>query len=212
MRRYRMLVFVLIICGGLTLTVAEQRNPQRPAPGPQATPGQGQANPEQNKLVARRVFDDLFTAGRYGEIDQIYDRNCKVHFGNRSESLDQAVAEGKGWRSAAPDLVMTADQITVSGDVVNVVWSARGTHTGQGHGLKPTGKRINVRGRSTFRFANGKIVEASNDDYRPELFRQLGVPPTQAWLYEKGEDIWLAVHHFFSGAEPASASVQPSAQ
>ncbi len=166
MRRYRMLVFVLIICGGLTLTVAEQRNPQRPAPGPQATPGQGQANPEQNKLVARRVFDDLFTAGRYGEIDQIYDRNCKVHFGNRSESLDQAVAEGKGWRSAAPDLVMTADQITVSGDVVNV----------------------------------------------PELFRQLGVPPTQAWLYEKGEDIWLAVHHFFSGAEPASASVQPSAQ
>jgi len=212
MRRYSMLVFALIICGGLTLTLAEQRSPQRPAPGPQARPGQTQANPEQNKLVARRAFDDLFTAGRYGEIDQIYDRNCTVHFGNRSESLDQAVAEGKGWRSAAPDLVMTADQITVNGDMVTVVWSARGTHTGQGHGLKPTGKHINVRGRSEFRFANGKIVEARNDDYRPELFRQLGVPPTQAWLYEKGEDIWLAVRHFFSRAEPVSASVQPSAQ
>src|SRR5579864_7792585 len=84
MRRYSMLAFVLIICGGLTLTLAGQRNPQRPAPGPQTRPGQPQANPEQNKQVARRVFDDLFTAGRYGEIDQIYDRNCTVHFGNRS--------------------------------------------------------------------------------------------------------------------------------
>lgn len=212
MRRYSMLVFVLIICGGLTLTLAEQRNPQRPAPGPQTRPGQTQANPEQNKLVARRVFDDLFTQGRYGEIDQVYARDCRVHFGNRAESLDQAVAEGKGWRSAAPDLVMTADQITVNGDMVNVVWSARGTHTGQGHGLKPMGKRINMRGRSTFRVVNGKIVEAWNEDYRPELFRQLGVPPTQAWLYEKGEDIWLAVRHFFSRAEPVSASVQPSVQ
>ena len=212
MRRYRMLVFVLIICGGLTLTLAQQRNPQRPAPGPQTRPGQGQANAEQKKQVARRVFDDLFTAGRYGEIDQIYDRNCTVHFGNRDLSLSEAVAEGKGWRSAAPDLVMAADQITVSGDMVNVVWSARGTHTGQGHGLKPTGKRINMRGRSVFRFANGKIVEARNDEYRDELFRQLGVPKTTAWLYEKGEDLWLAVHHFFSRAEPASASVQPSAQ
>jgi hypothetical protein len=69
-----------------------------------------------------------------------------------------------------------------------------------------------MRGRSVFSFANGKIVEARNDDYRPELFRQLGVPSTQAWLYEKGEDIWWAVHHFFSGAEPVGASVQPSAQ
>jgi len=211
MRRYAMVVFALIVCGGLTLTLAEQRKPQ-PAPGPQARPGQPQGNPEQNKQVARRVFDDLFTAGRYGEIDQIYDRNCTVHFGNRSESLDQAVAEGKGWRSAAPDLVMTADQITVNGDMVTVVWSARGTHTGQGHGLKPTGKRINMRGRSVFRFANGKIVEARNDEYRDELFRQLGVPKTTAWLYEKGEDIWWAVHDFFSRTEPASASVQPSAQ
>ncbi len=158
------------------------------------------------------MFDDLFTAGRYGEIDQIYDRNCTVHFGNRNLSLSEAVAEGKGWRSAAPDLVMTADQITVNGDMVTVVWSARGTHTGQGHGLKPTGKHINVRGRSEFRFANGKIVEARNDEYRDELFRQLGVSKTAAWLYEKGEDIWWAVHHFFSGAEPVSASVQPSAQ
>jgi predicted ester cyclase len=212
MRRYSMLVFALIICGGLTLTLAEQRNPQRPAPGPQARPGQTQANPEQNKLVARRVFDDLFTQGRYGEIDQIYDGNCKVHFGNRNLYLSEAVAEGKGWRSAAPDLVMTADQITVNGDMVNVVWSARGTHTGQGHGLKPTGKRISMRGTSRFHVVNGKIVEAWNSEYRDELFRQLGVSKTQAWLYEKGEDIWLAVHHFFFGPEPVSASVQPSAQ
>ncbi len=69
-----------------------------------------------------------------------------------------------------------------------------------------------MRGRSEFRVANGKIVEAWNEDYRPELFRQLGVPKTQAWLFERGEDIWLAARDFFSREEPASTSIQTSAQ
>src|SRR5262249_22778367 len=104
------------------------------------------------------------------------------------------------------DLVMTANQITTSGDTVTVNWTARGTHTGQGHGLKPTGKHFLVHGQSTFRFANGKIVEADNSEYRDELFQQLGVSKTKAFLYEKGQDLQASLQEMF--VEPFSTNAQ----
>ncbi|HJX84097.1 MAG TPA: ester cyclase, partial [Candidatus Angelobacter sp.] len=119
-----------------------------------------------------------------------------VHFGNRSVGLQAAVAEGKGWRSAAPDLVMAINDISTNGDTVTVSWTAKGTHTGQGHGLKPTGKRFNMQGRSRFRVVNGKIVEAWNEEYRPELFRQLGVSKTQAFMFFTGERFLAAADPF----------------
>jgi predicted ester cyclase len=186
MRRYRMLLGLLVIIGGQMLASAQKkpaREERMPAPQSQ----------EQNKQVARRVFEDLFTAGRYGEINQVFDPSCRVHFGGRSVPLEEAVAEGKGWRSAAPDLLMTADQVSVNGDTVTVVWTARGTHTGQGHGLKPTGRRIQMRSRSEFLIKNGKIVEARNEEYRPELFRQLGVSKTAAFMFFTTERLLSAL-------------------
>ena len=185
------------VIAGLVLASA-QKNPNRE---PQPNPGVAVA-PEQNKIVARRVFDDLFTQGRYGEINQIYASNCTVHFGNRTEGLAQAVEEGKGWRSAAPDLVMTADEITVNGDMVNVSWTARGTHTGSGHGIKPTGRRVLVHGTSRFRLENGKIVEAWNSEYRDELFRQIGVSKPRAFLYETALELQASLSQLFSGSAP----------
>ena len=192
-------VLVAILVLGLVIAAAQRR--------PRATerqPAPEKTSPEQNKEQARRVFDDLFTQGRYGEVDQIYASNAVIHFGNRTESLSQAVEEGKGWRSAAPDLVMTANNITVNGEVVNVNWTARGTHTGQGHGLRPTGKKILIHGSSQFRFANGRIVEAHNSEYRDELFHQLGVPKTAAYMMEKAQDLQASLHNLF--IEPFTAS------
>ena len=200
--RNRVIYLALAILAVLVFAGA-QKNPRDKQP---RLPSAASVSPEHNKEVARRVFDDLFTRGRYEVVDQIYDRDCQVHFGNRSEALSQAVEEGKGWRSAAPDLVMKADHITVDGDMVNVSWSARGTHTGAGHGLKPTGKHILVRGSSRFRMVNGKIVEAWNSEYRDELFRQLGVSKNAAFLYEKAQDLEAALHRLL--VEPFAGSGQ----
>jgi predicted ester cyclase len=185
-----------MLAGGLVFTSAEQDAPAQPKPVGE------RASPEQNKAVARRVFEDLFTQGRYEQIDQIYDKNCAVHFGNRTASLDQVVSEGKGWRTAAPDLVMTAEEVTASDDTVTVKWTAKATHTGNAHGLKPTGKRVTVHGTSKFRLANGKIVEAWNSEYRDELFKQVGVPKTTAFLIEQGDDLRWGLHQMF--AAPSS--------
>jgi predicted ester cyclase len=206
-----------IIGCGLALATAEQTRPknQLPMPGTQVkpgAPGQNQGSPERHKIVVRRVFDELFSQGRYEGIDQIYAPNCQVHTGNRTEGLQQAVADGKGWRSAAPDLVMTAHQMSVQGDIVTVSWTARGTHTGRGNGLnKPTGKPILIHGTSRFRMVDGKIAEVWNDYDRNEIYRQVGVSPKLGQLYEAGQDFWAAVNRFFSGHDDdAGDSAQAS--
>jgi predicted ester cyclase len=148
---------------------------------------------ERSKVPVRQLYDEMFSNGRYDLQDQVFARDARVHFGDsRHISLEEAVAEGKGWRSAAPDLRMTVNDITVNGDMVYVDWTANGTHTGQGHGLRPSGRHVSVRGKSRFRVVNGKIVEAWNEEYRPELFRQLGVSRAQADMFFATEKI-LAV-------------------
>ena len=190
-------VAAVVVLAGLVIASAQKKPREREAAREQA------ASPEKNKETARRVFDDLFTQGRYGQINQIYDGRCVVHFGGRTEDLSQAVEEGKGWRNAAPDLVMTADEVSANGDMVTVNWTARGTHTGAGHGIKPTGRRVLVHGTSRFKLENGKIVEAWNSEYRDELFRQIGVSKTRAFIYERAMDLEASlqpVSGFFVGA------------
>lgn len=177
--------------------------PNNPAgqikPGIVKSPGVTQDNPEAMKALARRVFDELF-AGRYEGIDQIYARDCSVHHRGQFYRFEDAVAEGKGWRSAAPDLRMLTEQMSVQGNIVTVQWTAMGTHTGRGNGLlKPTGKHILIRGNSRFRVVNGKIAEVWNDYDRDEIFRQVGVNRTMGSLFDASQAVWLTVNHFFTG-------------
>jgi predicted ester cyclase len=195
MRDYKTICLMSVVCGGLALTSAAQKKsvPATVQAPPANARQQAEQQAEQNKVAVRQLFEEMFGHGRYELEGQVFDPNCKVHFGNRSIPLREAVAEGKGWRSAAPDLTMKIDQMTVRGNTVNVLWTATGTNTGEGHGLKPTGKHINMRSRSAFRLANGKIVEAFNQEYRPELFRQLGVSKTQAFMFFTGERVLSAL-------------------
>src|SRR5258708_6211099 len=197
---------ILVI--GLTLPAAAQRKPTTEQPiqrlpeqrRPQLQEPERNNAAEQNKAVVRQVFDDLFTRGRYEMVGKIYSSDCVVHHNNRQYRLEESVAEGKGWRSAAPDLQMVPEGMTTQGNMVTVAWIARGTHTGKGNGLvKPTGKHILVRGSSTFRVVNGKIVEVWNNFDRNEIFRQLGVSPTMAFLYDETEGLRLAFNRMLAG-------------
>src|SRR5215469_1101227 len=191
---HRVFCWAAIICGALTVTSGEPikswSDAQPSAPATELSP---QVQAERNKVPVRQLYQELFTQGRYEMIGNVFARQCPVHFGSRNVRLEQAIAEGKGWRSAAPDLVMTVNEITVNGDMVSVVWTAKGTHTGQGNGLKPTGRRVSMRSNSRFRVVNGRIVEAWNQEYRPELYRQLGVSKTAAYMFETADGLLSAI-------------------
>src|SRR5215471_14776525 len=117
MQKHRILLLTIIVCGAFALASAQKK----PAQQVRKAPAQGNVSAEQNKATARRVFEELTNQGRYEAVSQVFDQNCKVHFGNRTIGLSQAVAEGKGWKSAAPDLFMNVEQVTEDGDRVTVV-------------------------------------------------------------------------------------------
>ena len=149
--------------------------------------------PGHHHVPVRHLYEDMFSRGRYEMLNQVFHSTCPVHFGNRHLKLQEAVEEGKQWRSAAPNLVMTIDQISEIGDMVQVSWTARGTHTGQGHGLRPTGRQVVLKGKSKFRVMNGKILEAWNEEYRPELLRQLGVSGPKSFTMLFVMNLWTTI-------------------
>jgi predicted ester cyclase len=189
-----MFCWVAIICSSLGIASGEETKPlstrQTLVPVLELSP---ELQAEQSKVPVRQLFDDLFTRGRYELLGQVFANRCPVHFGGGTVGLQQAVAEGKGWRSAAPDLVMSINQISVSGNMVTCTWTAKGTHTGQGNGLKPTGRKISMSSRSQFKVVNGRIVESWNEEYRSELFRQLGISKTAAFFLDAADGLWSAI-------------------
>jgi len=169
---WKLSTICFMICSALALTWGQAAQPNAKARAlTQAPSDMG----EKNKAVTRQVFDDLFTKGRYDLIDQIYTRDCVVHTNNKNFRLEEAIEEGKGFRSAAPDLVMKVNRIADRGDSVMVDWTAIGTNTGTGNGLPATGKHIQVHGSSRFRLVDGKIAEVWNNFDKHDMLRQLGV-------------------------------------
>jgi steroid delta-isomerase-like uncharacterized protein len=176
MRKISRTCLIAALCSGFVLA---QRQP-----GPEADKrhkqenASTQNNEEQNKQIVRHVFDDLWSRGRYELIDRLYSPNCIVHSpGLKGNSLNEAVEEGKSFRTAAPDAKLTANKIQAHGDIVTVEWTATGKNTGRDGGLPATGKSVHIRGNSTFKLADGKIIEVTNNYDQNELFRQLGVNP-----------------------------------
>lgn len=189
MKKVAKICFIAVLCCGFTFAVKqswaaaakthpEAANDKSKNKDKEKNTAVSQREQERNKQVVRRVFDDLWGRGRYELIDGLYSPNCVVHSpGLKGTSLNEAVEEGKSFRTAAPDLKMTADKIEARGDIVTVEWTAKGKNTGKAAGIPATGKSVHMRGSSTFKLADGKITEVTNNYDQNELFRQLGVNP-----------------------------------
>src|SRR5215831_12988449 len=124
MRKYAAICLMTIIFGGMTLTSGAQKKPAVTAPIQPATQGPQLKAQPQLHVPVRQLYEEMFTNGRYDLESQVFAPNCIVHFGNRTVPLREAVAEGKGWRNAAPNLRMQINQISTNGDMVTVSWTA----------------------------------------------------------------------------------------
>lgn len=132
----------------------------------------------QNKSVARRVYDEGLSQGKF---TMPYTKDFIGHGGTSTFTHEDGLAEAKGWRQAFPDLKVSVDQIVAEGDMVAVRWTATGTNTGTGNGIPATGKRVKTSGQALFRFVDGKIAEEWTSANALGLMRQLGLyPPSPA--------------------------------
>jgi steroid delta-isomerase-like uncharacterized protein len=132
---------------------------------------------EIRKAVARRVFEEIFSQGRFEVADEIYAKDFVIHGATRDIGLKEDQEAARGWRSAFPDLKMKVDKTLVDGEFVTVLWSGEGTNTGEGNGLPATGKTLKGRGITIWRISGGKIREEWSEFDQMRIMRQLGLLP-----------------------------------
>ena len=153
----------LISCFGVLIFPAEASNLQN-----------------KNKAVARRVFDEILSQGKFDVADQLYAKDFVNHGLHRDASLKEDQEAARGWRLAFPDLKMTVVQEIAEGHLVTVLWIASGTNTGEGNGLPATGKKMEVRGITIWRIVNGKITEEWSAFDQLPVMKDLGLLPAPA--------------------------------
>jgi steroid delta-isomerase-like uncharacterized protein len=132
---------------------------------------------EKNKAIARKVFEEILSKGKIAENENIYSPSFVAHGDNRDAGRAEDREAAKGWRQAAPDLVMTVDKIVAEGELVAVRWIGQGTNTGTGNGLPATGRRIKVSGITLFHIVDGKILEEWTSFNEVGMLKQLGLFP-----------------------------------
>src|SRR3954452_4463814 len=118
---------------------------------------------EENKALARRLFEEGFSQGKVEVVDEVLDPNF-VCYDLNSESGEVGGAETiKGeieyFRNAVSDLTYTIEDQIAEDDKVVTRYTVSGTHQGEFFGVPPTGKRISMSGMSIDRFEGGKMVE-----------------------------------------------------
>jgi predicted ester cyclase len=121
---------------------------------------------EENKATVRRFFTEVARGGippetLRSEIERTIAPDYVDHDShdpeNGREVLLRALPE---LFRALPDLRFTVEQLIGEGDMVAVRLRGEATHTGEGMGTGPTGKRITWTENELFRLKNGQMVES----------------------------------------------------
>jgi steroid delta-isomerase-like uncharacterized protein len=133
---------------------------------------------ERNKVIAKRVFEEVLAGGNWELGAQLYAPDFVNHGMTRDVSLKEDNDAAKGWLQAFPDLKMTVQQVIAEDDLVSVVWVAKGTNTGSGNGLPATGKPAQMRGITIWRIVDGKLKEEWSAFDQLTFMQQLGLLPS----------------------------------
>ena len=93
------------------------------------------------------------------------------------ESLADPSSSVVHYLCAFPDLHFLPDEPVCRDNTVMLNWQARGTHLGTFLNIPPSGRTMQVRGVSTLKLRNGKIVEAIYVWDVAGLLRNIGLLP-----------------------------------
>lgn len=133
-----------------------------------------------SSAVARRFFDEVFSEGNLGVVDDLFGQDYIGHPSGAEEGTRGPAGVKEyvgGLRRGVSDLTVTVDDQFAEGDKVVTRWTARGTHDGSLMGIPPTGREAAVTGITIQRLENGRVVEGWTNWDLMGLLGQLGVAP-----------------------------------
>jgi steroid delta-isomerase-like uncharacterized protein len=115
---------------------------------------------EENKKAVRRVFEEIMNWGDLRAIDDLVADDYLV---NEPPGIPPGKEGFRAlvnmYRTAAPDLKMTIEEMIAEGDQVAARWTATGTMTGEMMGIPPSGQKVTFQAISWFRLKNGRLAE-----------------------------------------------------
>lgn len=135
---------------------------------------------EQNKILERRLVEEVWNQGNFAVIDELVARDYLGHSStptNETHGREGYRQFYAGLRQAFPDILFTVEDQVAEGDRVVTRWTARGTHVGEFQGIPPTGRHGTITGITIERIANGKVVECWTNADDLGMMRLLGVLP-----------------------------------
>jgi serine phosphatase RsbU (regulator of sigma subunit) len=133
------------------------------------------ATEEENKAIFRRYAEEVGNQLNMELVGEIFDRYISHQpDGSTLERGPQDVKRfHREFRSAFPDFHISIEEQIAEGDKVVSHYTIRGTHQGDFRGMAPTGKEIELKGVTTFRFSpEGKVVETWDSYDQLSLMRQ----------------------------------------
>lgn len=132
-----------------------------------------------NKLLADRVWEEVWSQGNLDAIDKLFAPDFVRHDpGRELRGPEQNRQFIKGLRTAFPDLHFTVLDQIADEDKVAVRYRFQGTHLGNFQGMPPTQKQVAYSGILIYRIANGKIAEQWTEFDLLSFLKQLGVLKT----------------------------------
>jgi len=131
--------------------------------------------PAKREAIVRRVFSEALERGDYRVFDEAYDTAFVKHVGRRRFSLAEERVQAAATHKISSALEMHIDALMSRGDLVSVVYTARGSvDRSTGH-AEQAGRTFEVRGATLYRFDGLKIVEEWTIYDQLDLQEQLGI-------------------------------------
>lgn len=135
---------------------------------------------EENKALVRRLvdtFNEVWRTGNMDLIDPLFTNTFVNHTPGMPPDREGFKLVLPAYRTAFPDLRITAEDMLAEGDKVVLRLVSRGTHQGELMGIPPTGKPITVSETHIYQIAGGKIVERWGQFDALGMLQQIGAVP-----------------------------------
>ncbi len=125
-------------------------------------------------LIAAWNTHDLDLASAFFAADYVGSDVAQAQPQHGREGIRRMLAR---YFQALPDVRFTLEELIVERGRAAVIWTARGTHLGPLMNIPASGRRVTVRGVSTFTLADGQITHATYIWDVAGLLREIGLLP-----------------------------------
>jgi predicted ester cyclase len=140
--------------------------------------------PHDIKALTRRWFEEVWNKGRESAIDELLRPDAIAHgladVGGPLPAPETFRRFYRQIRSGIPDIHITIDQVIAEGDTTACRITCVGTHSGDGMGVRATGRKVYFTGLCMIRWKDGQIAEGWNEFDAAGLMRQIAGPEAAA--------------------------------